>query len=350
MHEFIFSINSPKIIFGVGSKKKLSFFIEEINCKRALVLSGNFQIRAAKNLSSELGNLSVGLFGNAKMHSPVDITNEVLKIVKESKADCIVSFGGGSTIGLGKAIALRTNLPQFAIPTTYAGSEVTSILGQTENGIKTTTKNLKILPEYVIYDPELTLSLPLNFSITSGLNAIAHAAEGLYAKEGNPITKIMAIEGLKALRNALPEIVKNPFNIDSRSTALYGAWLCGSVLGNVGMALHHKLCHVLGGSFDLPHAETHAILLPHTIAYNAISEAKRLSPLKEIFGDNPGQALYKFCNSLKAPIALRDLGLNEEDLDLASDIAIKNPYWNPREFNRDSIRKIFQNAWEGKCP
>src|SRR5262249_22038322 len=154
-------------------------------------------------------------------------------------------------------------------PTTYAGSEMTTILGETKDGVKTTQKSLKVLPEVVIYDVELTLTLPPALSAVSGLNAIAHAVEALYAQDGNPVVSLIAVEGISALARSLPIIIEDPRGRPARSDALCGAWLCGLCLGSVGMALHHKLCHTLGGLFDLPHGDTHAILLPHSTAYNA---------------------------------------------------------------------------------
>ena len=239
-------------------------------------------------------------------------------------------FGGGSTIGLGKAIAYRNDAPQIVVATTYAGSEVTPILGQTENGVKTTVRDARILPEVVIYDPDLTLGLPVAMSVTSGLNAMAHAVEALYAQDRNPVSSLMAVEGIRALKEALPRIMADPTEASARSQALYGSWLCGTVLGTVGMALHHKLCHTLGGSFDLPHAETHAIVLPHSAAYNAAAAADALQPAADLFGGSVGGGLYDFAASLGAPLALRDLGLQEADLDRAADLAVRNPYWNPR--------------------
>ena len=182
-----------------------------------------------------------------------------MAVVARERVDGLVAVGGGSTIGLAKAIALRTGLPQVAIPTTYAGSEMTDILGETEGGAKTTRRSEAVRPEAVIYDVELTRSLPPGLSATSGLNAIAHAAEALYARDGNPVIALMAEEGVRALAAALPAIVADPGDMAARGDALYGAWLCGLCLGAASMALHHKLAHVLGGSFDLPHAETHAV-------------------------------------------------------------------------------------------
>ncbi len=193
---------------------------------------------------------------------------------------------------MGKAIALRTDLPQIVVPTTYAGSEMTPILGQTTAGRKTTLRSLAVLPEVVLYDVDLTLSLPPALSATSGLNAIAHAVEGLWAHDGNPIISLMAEEGIRALAAALPRIVDDPTDVAARSDAQYGAWLCATVLAGAGMALHHKLCHTLGGSFNLPHAETHAVILPHATHYNSAAAPEAMQRLCRALGvrDNPAGA------------------------------------------------------------
>src|SRR5207237_5575433 len=222
----------------------------------------------------------------AVMHTPVEVTEAAMARVDELQADCIVAIGGGSTVGLGKAIALRSDLPQIAIPTTYAGSEMTDILGETRAGVKTTVRSSNVLPETVIYDVDLTLSLPAKLSAMSGMNAIAHAVEALYAEDGNPIVDLMAEEGLRALAHSLPVIMSSPRDREARMLAQYGAWLCGTCLGAVAMALHHKLCHVLGGSFKLPHAETHAVLLPYTAAYNAGAAPQAMSKVARALGTN----------------------------------------------------------------
>jgi alcohol dehydrogenase class IV len=203
-----------------------------------------------------LGDLAVGIHAGAVMHTPIGATEEAVQVARELAADAVVAIGGGSTTGLGKAVALRTDLPQIVLPTTYAGSEMTPILGETKHGAKTTLRTLKVLPEVVIYDVDLTMRLPPAIAATSGMNAMTHAVEALYAKDRNPMISLMAEEGLAALAHALPRITGDPQNRAARSDALYGALLCGTCLGSVCMALHHKLCHVLGGAFNLPHAET----------------------------------------------------------------------------------------------
>jgi maleylacetate reductase len=350
MRSFTYAGSPARILFGPGRSAEIGNAVEEIGCRRALVLATSHQKADAEALSERLGALSVGVFAGAAMHTPVTVTLKALEIVRELRADCVVSLGGGSTTGLGKAIAYRTDLPQIVIPTTYAGSEVTPILGQTEDGRKTTVRHPSILPEVVVYDPDLTLGLPVAMSVTSGLNAMAHAVEGLYARDRNPVSTLMALEGIKAFAGSLPVLVNSPQDAEARADALYGAWLCGTVLGAVGMALHHKICHTLGGSFDTPHAETHAVMLPHTAAFNAEAAREELAPAASIFGGSIGGGLWDFAKSIGAPLSLRDFGLTEAHLDRAAAIATENPYWNPRPIDQTSIRMLLQQAWEGVRP
>lgn len=344
------SFNPARIVFGPGKLSSVADEIAGLGARRALVLSTPFQAEDARELADALGETAVGVFTEAAMHTPVAVTEKAVEAYWGVGADCVVSLGGGSTIGLGKAIAYRTDCPQIVVATTYAGSEVTPILGQTEDGLKTTVRDAKVLPEVVIYDPQLTLGLPVAMSVTSGLNAIAHAVEALYAKDKNPVTTMQAVEGIRALRDALQVIVADPLNEAARGEALYGSWLCGTVLGTVGMSLHHKLCHTLGGSFDTPHAETHAILIPHTAAYNGQAAADDLAPAAALFGGVIGGGLWDFARSLGGPLALNDLGLTEADLDRAADLAVENAYWNPRPVERGAIRDLLGRAWAGERP
>ena len=298
-----------------------------------------------------LGDRAVGVFDRAVMHVPLETAREARELARQLGADCAVAVGGGSTTGLGKAIALDSGLPILAIPTTYAGSEVTPIYGITEGGLKKTGRDMRVLPRTVIYDPELTLSLPTALSVTSGINAIAHAAEGLYSIEGNPVMSLMAEEGIRALGQALPLITRNPADLGARGDALYGAWLCGTVLGHVGMALHHKLCHTLGGTFNLPHAETHTIVLPHALAYNAQQAPQAMARIARALGSaSAAQAVYDLAHDNGAPVALKDLGLTEPDLDRACELALQNQYPNPRPLERQALRQLLQNAFEGNRP
>ncbi|MCA0872242.1 maleylacetate reductase [Seohaeicola saemankumensis] len=347
---FIYTASPGRVVFGPGTLARVGDEIASLGCRRALILSTAFQKPEAEGLAAQLGNLAAGTFTEAAMHTPVAVTEKAMKVYEAIGADCVVALGGGSTIGLGKAIAWRNDAPQVVVATTYAGSEVTDILGQTENGRKTTLRDPKIRPETVIYDPDLTLGLPVPMSVASGLNAMAHAVEGLYAPDANPVTSMISLEGLRALKSALPCIVANPSDPEARSEALYGSWLCGIVLGSVAMSLHHKLCHTIGGGFDMPHAETHAILLPHTAAYNETAAPQQLARAAELFGGDLGGGLYDFAKSIGAPLALSDLGLRQADLERAAEMAVQNPYKNPRDVTRDGILDLLTRAHAGQRP
>ncbi|MDJ0824608.1 MAG: maleylacetate reductase [Rhodobacter sp.] len=349
--EFQATTAAVRVAFGAGARHRVADEIRALGCSRAMVLSTPPQSDTAMAFAEDIGPLAAGVFTRAAMHTPVEVTDEAVRHVAETGADCLVAVGGGSTTGLGKAIAYRTDLPQIVVPTTYAGSEATPILGQTEAGRKTTVSDPKVQPEVILYDAELVRSLPVAMTVTSALNAMAHAAEALYAQNRNPVSTALAIEGLQAFHDALPRVLTDPGDLQARGETLYGAWLCGTVLGQVGMALHHKLCHTLGGSFGLPHAETHAVVLPHATAFNARAVPDLLRPVCDIYGgDNAGLALHRFARKVGAPLALRDLGLAEADLDVAARQATENPYWNPQPVERDAIRALLQAAWAGETP
>ncbi|HYF17514.1 MAG TPA: maleylacetate reductase [Ramlibacter sp.] len=351
MKPFLYTAQPARVVFGAGSLAHLGREIEALGARRALVLSTPEQRASAERIAEMLGPRAAGVFDRAVMHVPIETARGAREVARQLDADCAVAVGGGSTTGLGKAIALDSGLPILCIPTTYAGSEMTPIYGITEGGLKKTGKDPRVLPRTVLYDPELTLTLPVGLSVTSGINAIAHAAEGLYATDSNPIMDLMAQEGIAAIGRALPGIRANPKDVAARSQALYGAWLCGAVLGHVGMALHHKLCHTLGGSFNLPHAETHTIVLPHALAYNAPAAPEAMRRITQALGGaSAAQAVFDLARDNGAPVALRDIGMKEEDLDKACEIALQNQYPNPRPLERGPVRQLFQDAWEGNRP
>jgi maleylacetate reductase len=348
---FVYEGRPQRIIFGPGRLAEAPDVVRALGSSRALVLSTPEQKQAGERVVAVLENIAAGLFAGAVMHTPVEVTEHAVGLYKELNADCVVSVGGGSTTGLGKAIALRTDALQVVIPTTYAGSEVTNLLGETARGEKKTQRSPKILPEAVIYDVELTLSLPPKLSATSGMNAMAHAVEALYATDRNPITSWMAEEGLRAFASSLLPIVENPRDRDTRTNAQYGAWLCGMCLANTTIALHHKLCHVLGGTFDLPHAETHAIVLPHAVAYNAPATPEAMRRIASALGvADAATGLYELVKSLKIPLALKDIGMPAEGIERVVELALKDPYWNPRPLEAEGIRALLRHAYEGAPP
>lgn len=348
---FAYCSQQYRVLFGAGTSARLGEEAERLGIKRALVLTTPEQQDLGHRLGAGLGNRLAGLFAGARMHTPVEITNEALRIVESRDIDGLVAIGGGSTVGLGKALSLRTGLPHLAVPTTYAGSEMTPILGETNNGIKTTQHSQDLVPDAVIYDVDLTVSLPPHVSAASGLNAIAHAVEALYAPDANPLTSLMAEDGIAALARALPRIVAEPADAGARRDALYGAWLCGVCLGAVGMSLHHKLCHVLGGMFNLPHAETHAIVLPHAAAYNAAAAPEAMTRIARALctADAP-QGLFDLAQRLALPRRLADIGMPEDGIARAAEMAVRNPYANPRPVERVAIQDLIAAAWRGDTP
>jgi len=305
------------------------------------------QAEALRDTLAETADVA-GVFSEATMHTPLYITEKALRYCKEKIPDCLISIGGGSTISLGKAMSVRNGLFHVVIPTTYAGSEATPVVGETVDGKRTTRSDPNILPNLVIYDVDLTMTLPVSLSVTSGINAIARAAEALYAQKWNPITNLLAQEGNKALARALPELLREKSSIYARSDAQYGAWLCGICLGSVGLSLQHKLCHTLGGIFNLPHSETHTIVLPHALAYNAPKVLAAMQTLADALPGSNGNAikgLNKLLADTKAPRSLKALGMSGNDIDRAADIAVGNAYWNPRTVERDLIREVIRRAW-----
>lgn len=246
---------------------------------------------------------------------------------------------------------MRTKLPQVFVPTTYAGSEATPIIGQSKDGIKTTQIAPIVLPKVIIYDVQLTYTLPLKLSLLSGFNAIAHAIEALYAKEQNPVTELFAERGIACFIQSLPVLVKDPKDESARTEALIGAWMCGTCLASAGMALHHKLCHTLGGSFDLPHAEVHTVILPHAIAYNTEAARESMDKVASILGvDNAAQGIYDLQKRLGVVQSLKELGLKEKDLPKAAEIAMSRAYYNPADLTYEGILSLLTNAYHGRRP
>ena len=351
MESFIFPGLTTRVVFGAGTMARVEEEVRRLGHDKALVLSTPHQKADAEKLAESLRGLGVGIFPGAVMHTPVEVTNSALQAFRASGASAVVSLGGGSTTGLGKAIAVRTGADQVVIPTTYAGSEMTDILGETAAGEKTTRRSPDIRPETVIYDVDLTMSLPIGLTVTSAMNAIAHAMEAFYAPDRNPVIELMSKDAMTAFRDSLPRLIGNPQDRAARAQALYAAWCCSTALGYVSMALHHKLAHVFGGSFDTPHAETHAILLPYTTAFNESAVPDLLRPIAEAFdGDSAGGALWDFAQSVGSPLSLKAIGVKEADLDRATAIAVKNAYVNPRPIEPGSIRELLQAAWDARRP
>ena len=350
--DFTYIARPGRVIFGRGARERVGEELDKLGIRSAIVLTTPDQSDIAGEFAKLLGGRAGIIYPGASQHTPMEVTEAALQAVQSVGADGCLAIGGGSTTGLSKAIALRTDLPQVVIPTTFAGSEMTAILGQTEHGKKTTITDLKVLPETVIYDPDLLDTLPAHIAGPSALNAIAHSVEALYAEEANPVISLMAEESIRALGAAIPVFTSGKGDISAAyEQGLYGAWLAGICLGSVGMAIHHKICHTLGGSFGLNHADIHCLMLPYSAAYNREAAPDAMAAVARALGVEDGPSgLFDLMQMAGRHQSLSGFGMSEADLDKAADLATQNAYYNPRPVTEADVRAMLQKAWDGSRP
>ncbi len=351
MRSFDYESLPSRVIFGRGVASRIPELAADLGMRRVLVIATGSQAEVAGRVLQELGSSGSALFPGAAVHTPVEVTAEAMEVVAAVGIDGLVAIGGGSAIGLGKAVALRTDLPQIVVPTTYAGSEMTPILGQTENGQKVTLRSAKVLPEAAVYDVDLTLGLPAHVSVTSGFNAMAHAVEALYSKAANRLLMGVGEECVRAMAQSLPKIIVQTDDVEARAEAMEAGWLGGWCLANGGSALHHKLCHMLGGAFNLPHSETHTVLLPHVLAFNAKAAPEAVERLcGALDAENPALMLYDLAQSLGAPGSLKELGMPRDGIDKAVQAVLAAPMWNPAPLDPKALKLMITHAWKGDQP
>jgi maleylacetate reductase len=300
-----------RIVFAAGSAGTLQGELAELGWRRPLVISGRSHAAHAERLVAALG--AGGTIIGVRVHVPVALAADARARARELAADCVVAIGGGSAVGLAKAVALTEHLPIAAVPTTYAGSELTTVWGVTEDGRKTTGRSAAVAPRLVVYDPELTYGLPPEITGPSGMNAVAHCVEALWGPNATPLTEIAAREGIALLARGIPASQRAPHDTEARATALTGAWLAGEAFA-AGGALHHKLCHVIGGMLDLPHAELHAILLPYSAAFLLPSAPRAARAIARALGtDDAAAGLAALAREVGIPAGLAALGMTEAD-------------------------------------
>jgi len=340
-----------RVVFGAGSARRvLRDEVDALGGTRVLLVCTQQEEPLARELAAPLGDRVVAAFTGVRPHVPVEVAEAARSLAAEHRADLVLSVGGGSTTGTAKAVALSSGLPVLAVPTTYAGSEVTPVWGMTEGNRKTTGTDRRVLPRTVVYDAELTLTLPVPLAAASGLNAMAHCVEAFWAPGANPVTSALAAQGIAALGRGLPAVAADPADVTAREEVLLGAWLGGASFAVAGSGLHHKTCHVLGGAYDLPHAETHAIVLPHVLAWNAPAVPEAVARIGSALGtDDPVAGLAGLADRLGIPAGLRDVGLAEGSLDEATDLVLAAvPAGNPRPLDRDDVAVLLHAAWSGR--
>lgn len=351
MLDYVYQAFAARIVFGTGKISLIGEEADRLDASSILMICTNSQKSAADTAGEILGARVTARIDGAVMHVPRENADEAIALTEQNACDVVIAIGGGSALGVAKAVALETSLPIIAVPSTYAGSEMTDIWGIFDGDGKTTGRDPIVVPKTVIYDPDLTKGLPSKLAGPSGINAMAHSVEALYAQNRNPVLSMFAEEGIRELARGLPPICAGDADDAARSSALSGAFMCGLALATATMGIHHKLCHVVGGTFQMPHAETHTVILPHATDYNRNAAPDAMSAVARALGTHTaGGGLFDFAAGIGAPTSLKELGFEEQNLDRAAGIATESPYFNPQPVDRDSVRELLDNAFHGRRP
>ena len=339
-----------RVVFGLGSRRALAEELDRLGLSQVVLIASGSSREEADALVEVLDHRLTWRVDGVRQHVPAPLVQQVKADVARVQADGVVTLGGGSATGLGKALA-RDGLPLMAIPTTYSGSEMTPIWGMTTDGRKQTGRDPLVLPRTVIYDPELTYGLPPLVTAASGMNAVAHCLEALWAAGAGPLSAPLALEGARALCESVPAALAEPMSQKARSRALVGACQAGMALATAGAGLHHRLCHVLGGRYDLPHAETHAALLPHVVAFNEPALGPMAARMAVAVGaGRASTGIYDLSVGMGLAMALGELGMPEAAVDeVAAEVAAEAPH-NPRPVEEAALRSVLRAAWEGDPP
>lgn len=340
-----------RVLFGEGTAAEhLRMEVNRLEAQAIMIVAEASDRPRATQLAQHLPHASI--YDRVVPHVPLEEAERARHFAGAQGIDVLVSLGGGSATGLAKAVALTTGIPIVAIPTTYAGSEATNVWGITENARKTTGVDDRVLPVTVVYDVSLTYSLPTEMSVASGLNALAHCVDSMWAPRTDPIDQAMATEGIRALSAGLPAIKQDPLGRAGREQTLYGAYLSAVAFSSAGSGLHHKICHVLGGAYNLPHAQTHAVVLPYVLAYLAPAAPIAAERIATALGsDDAVSGLNRLRNSLEAPNALRDYGFEETAIPEAAQLILSAvPENTPRQVTAEDLEHLLRAAWAGTVP
>jgi len=348
---FVVNPLRSRVVFGAGAADALAQEVTALGAQRAMIICTPGALERARPFAVALGEVCAGIFAEVETHVPQAVVNAARERFESLGADCLVTFGGGSSLDTGKPLAVATGCPIVAVPTTYSGAEMTASYGMLVDGHKKSHRDDKAFARTVIYDPALTTGLSPYITAISGMNSLAHCVEALYPAEPNPVAALLATEGARALAEGLPASVERPTDLDARSRALYGAYLGGTVVTLVGIALHHRTCHVLGGTYGLAHGDANSVILPHATAFNAPAAPLAMAALGSALDtDDPAAALFDLARAMGAPTDLQSLGMREADLDDAARQAIANTAYNPRPLDFDAVRAMLQDAFEGNRP
>ena len=343
---FSYDTHEVRVVFGPGSISTLPAELDRAGLGTVLLLTTPSRDEERNRVIELLGDRIAGVYTGAKLHVPVSVIADVHKALDQFRPRSLLAYGGGSAIGLGKALAFDTKLPLAAIPTTYSGSEMTAVWGNSEEGIKRTFKNREVAPRLVLYDPDLTHGLSARITAASGMNALAHCIEAEYAPEQGPVTSFFALEGVRHMADGLRVLADSPLDEAARRQALLGAHYAGRALDMTSMGLEHKLAHMLG-SMGLDHAESHAAIMPWVTAYNALAAPEAMSRLAGALGsDDASHALQALARRLNIR-TLADLGFSNRDIPHVVDKVLALRFPNPRPVDADGVSWILERAMAG---
>jgi maleylacetate reductase len=341
-----------RIIFGGGALGRLADELDRRSLRNVMFIAAGYDAGLAAKGRAALGDRVRLSWPEVRQHVPRELAERATAAATAAGAGVLVAIGGGSTTGLGKAVAVSTGLPLAVVPTTYAGSEMTPIYGLTSGGNKETARDARALPSIVVYDPRLLTTLPPAVVGPSGLNALAHCAEALWAADADPITDAIALDGARRLRQYLPGAYQSA-DPAVRGQVLIASCQAGLALGTVGTSLHHALCHLLGGMFDTPHAETHAIMLPYVVSYlrPAVPEAaRRLAQAMGTTEHDLAEDIWSLGKSVGTPAGLRSIGIREDQLATITRAALERNLPSPRPLEYDALHAVLHAAWTGQRP
>jgi len=346
---FDHTTHGQRVLFGTNAAIANTVeAVQGLGAKRVLLIADAFAMALCDAIAERTP--VVARVHEIVQHVPVENATSAVALAREHQADAVVTIGGGSSIGLAKIVARDAHIPIIAVPTTFAGSEATNVWGVTERGRKTTGVDDKVLPTVIVHDASLMASLPGQLAVSSGLNAVAHAVDGFWAPRQDPINKAMASEGLRALFPGLRALHADPDDIGAREQTLYGAYLASVAFASAGSGMHHKICHALGGTYNMPHAETHSVVIGYVTAFNAPYAADAAERIAAAIGDGRTAAagIHALRQEVEAPMSLRELDLKEEAIPEAVGIILPAvPPSNPRPVTRAALEALLHAAWAG---
>lgn len=350
MDAFEYESLPGRVVFGAGRRAQVPAECARLGARRVMLVASGSATAAADVLAEQLGEVCGLRWSEVAEHVPVDLAARARAAARDAGVDAVVCVGGGSAVGLAKAVVLEVDAPIVALPTTYAGSEMTALYGLT-GAHKQTARDPRVRPRTVVYDVELTLDLPAATSVASAANALAHCVEGLYGPGANPVTDLAACEGIRVITAAVPGLGPAPRDVGVRSDLMYGAYLGGTVIASVGVGIHHRTCHVLGGTYGLGHGPVNAVILPHAIAYNAPAVPAALAAVARAMGSpDAAAAVHDLMAGAGLPVSLAALGLPESVLDEAAARIVAETTANPRAVDVASVRAMLDDAWHGTRP